>query len=569
MHFIPSSRRPCKSVTLLALLATLSIFVLAPACTGPDFDAAQQPNILLIVADDLGYSDLGRYGGEISTPHLDQLADNGVRLTEFYTTGRCCPSRASILTGQYPHRVGLGHMTRDAGQPGYRGSISDEATTVAQTLGSAGYRAFISGKWHLGTPDPTAHGFEEFYGTLVSAQTFWDPDHYTRLPAGRSTRDYAPQEFYGTDALTDHALDFVNLARDTPDQPWFVYLAYNAPHFPLQAPEEVVEKYKDIYTKGWDVLRAERFERMKELGLVSEDTELTPRSPWWNYGETDAGFNPEWDSLPADRQADLARRMAIFAAMVDRMDENIGRIVADLERTGELDNTLIIFLSDNGACAEWDPNGFDVRSSNNNELHTGAALEGMGQDGTYHSAGSGWANLSNTPWRLYKHFNHEGGISTPLIAHWPSRIGRPGLVKSGMGHIIDLVPTLLDAARVDYPDEVAGRQTMPLPGQSFLPILDGSDGVARTLYFEHEGHRAIRQGAYKLVALRGRPWELYNLGDDRTEVRDLSQSQPERVAAMASSWDEWAAENYVTPMPDDYGVDYMPAVGTPPVEPVR
>ena len=547
-----------STIVFLALIA----LAFSTSCSAPFAGDPAQPNILLIVADDLGYSDLGRYGGEIQTPYLDQLAVDGVRLTEFYTTGRCCPSRASILTGQYPHRVGLGHMTRDAGQPGYRGAVSDDAVTIAQTLKASGYRTFISGKWHLGTPDPTTHGFEEFYGTLVSAQTFWDPGHYTRLPAGRQARQYAPGEFYGTDALTDHALDFINLARDeTPGKSWFLYLAYNAPHFPLQAPEEVIEKYKDVYKKGWDVLREERLERMKQFGLVAQDTELTPRSPWWNYGETEAGFNPAWDSLPADRQADLARRMAIFAAMVDRMDENIGRIVADLRERGELDNTLIVFLSDNGACAEWDPNGFDVRSSNNNILHAGEEVERMGEAGTYHSAGSGWANLSNTPWRLYKHFNHEGGISTPLIVHWPGRIGSPGAVKSGMGHIIDLVPTLLDAAAAPYTGE------MPLPGRSFLPLLNGSDGEARTLYFEHEGHRAIREGAFKLVALRGHAWELYNIEQDRSELHDLAAKQPERVEAMAKSWDEWAAANYVTPMPDDYGVDYMPAGGAPSREP--
>lgn len=557
------------SFRLRFLSAALLASVLLVGWAASESTTEPRPNILLIVADDLGFSDLGRYGGEIETPHLDKLAEDGVRITEFYTTGRCCPSRASILTGQYPHRVGLGHMTRDTGRPGYRGSVSDDAVTIAQTLGTSGYRSFISGKWHLGTPDPTAHGFEEFYGTLVSAQTFWDPEHYTRLPVGSQPREYAPEEFYGTDALTDHALDFIDLAHETPDQPWFVYLAYNAPHFPLQAPEEVIEKYKDIYTKGWDVLRAERLARMKELGLVSEDTELSPRSPWWNYGETKAGWNPAWDSLAAERQADLARRMAIFAAMVDRMDENIGRIVADLTVRGELDNTLIVFLSDNGACAEWDPNGFDIRSSNNNILHAGDDLDRMGEAGTYHSAGSGWANLSNTPWRLYKHFNHEGGVSTPLIVHWPSRIGRPGAIKSGMGHIIDLVPTLMDAAGAEYPTEFAGRRTIPLPGQSFLPILDGSDQVERTLYFEHEGHRAIRKGSFKLVARRGRAWELYDLDEDRTELHDLSKAQPERVEAMAKSWDEWAAANYVTPMPDDYDVGYMPEGAAPSLEPQR
>lgn len=547
------------------LILSVALGLAGCASTGID-EPVDRPNILLIVADDLGFSDLGQYGGEIETPNLDRLAANGVRLTQFYTTGRCCPSRASILTGQYPHRVGLGHMTQDIGRPGYRGALSEDAITIAQVLGDAGYRSFISGKWHLGVPDPTRHGFEEFYGTLVSARSFWDPERYLRLPEGREARHYAPGEFYGTDALTDHAIEFISLARDTPDRPWFVYLAYNAPHFPLHAPRELVEKYVDVYQKGWDSLRTERLGRMKRLGLLDENTELTPRSPWWNYGETAVGVNPAWDSLPEDRRRDLARRMAIFAAMVDRMDQGIGRIVADLEENLELENTLVVFLSDNGACAEWDPNGFDGKSSNNNVLHTEEDLGKMGGPGTYHSVGSGWANLSNTPWRLYKHFNHEGGISTPMIVHWPRGLSRTGAIESAPGHIVDLAPTLLDAAYAEYPSSFDGRATIPLPGQSLLPLLTGSAPGDRTLFFEHEGHRAVRQGPYKLVARRGRLWELYNIDEDRTELNDLAAQQPERVAEMAEAWEAWAAENYVAPLPDDYRVDYVPA-GKPSANP--
>ena len=243
--------------------------------------AADKPNILYILADDLGFSDLGAFGGEIETPNLDALARGGVRLTQFYNTGRCCPSRAALLTGQYPHRVGLGHMTtNDLGLPGYRGVVSSDAQTIAQSLAAAGYRSFMSGKWHLGTPDPTQHGFEEFYGTLVSAKRFFDPEHLIRLPAGRSPLTFPPGEFYATDAVTDHALDFLELARQTPAQPWFLYLAYNAPHFPLHAPPEEIAKYAHRYQVGWDQIRSERLQRMKELGIVPSHTELGPRSHW-------------------------------------------------------------------------------------------------------------------------------------------------------------------------------------------------------------------------------------------------------------------------------------------------
>ncbi len=510
--------------------------------------AGKKPNVLLIVADDLGFSDLGCYGGEIDTPVLDSLAENGVRLTQFYNTGRCCPSRASILTGHYPHRVGLGHMTQDIGRKGYSGSVSKDAQTIAQVLKPAGYRSFISGKWHLGTDDPTKHGFEEFYGTLVSAKRFWDADHMTRKPDGATTRSYGEGEFYATDAVTDYALDFLKQARETPGNPWFLYLAYNAPHFPLHAPKAEIAKYADRYQGGWDALRAERLARMKEMEIVSEATELTPRSPWWNYGETETGVNPAWADLPEDRRLDSARRMAIYAAMVDRMDQQIGRVVADLKAAGEFENTLFIFTSDNGACAEWDPRGFDGKSSNDNVLHKGADLEAMGGPGTYHSAGSAWANASNTPWRLYKHYNHEGGINSPCIIHWPTVLDKKsGQIDRTPRHIIDLMPTIAEAAGATY------EGTIPLPGKGMLADLDPN----RTIYFEHESNRAVREGKWKLVALKDEPWELYDFTNLRTEMKNVAAEHPELVKRLSAQWDVWAAENFVTPLPKDYQVKYL------------
>jgi arylsulfatase len=547
-------RRP--SHLLLALLTSLLLqspsFAEATAGKSASSLEPSKPNLLYILADDLGFSDLGCFGGEIDTPVLDSLAAGGVRLTQFYNTGRCCPSRAALLTGQYPHRVGLGHMTtNDLGRPGYRGVVSKDATCIAEALKPAGYRSFIAGKWHLGTPDPTQHGFEEFYGTLVSAKRFF-PDHLVRLPDGRQARSYPEGEFYATDAVTDHALEFLQLACETPDRPWFLYLAYKAPHFPLHAPKDEIAKYADRYHGGWDQLREERLQRMKEMGIVPEDTPLSPRSTWRNYGETKVGTNPAWDSLPEDRRLDLARRMAIFAAMVDRMDQQLGRIIHYLRDAGELDSTLIVFTSDNGACFEWDPFGFDIKSSNQNILHTGDEIDTMGGPGTFHSVGSGWANASNTPWRMYKHFNHEGGIASPGIVHWPAGLKtEPGSIIHDPAHIIDLLPTAVAVAGVDY----TGK--LDLPGINLIDQLHRGGGSERTFFFEHQGNRAVRQGNWKLVAFDDQPWELYDFTTDRSEMNDLATQHPDRVESMNAAWETWGAQNQVTPLPADLGVGYL------------
>ncbi|MCH1408531.1 MAG: arylsulfatase [Verrucomicrobiales bacterium] len=529
------------------------IFLILISCFSPLMEAAEKPNILCIIVDDLGFSDLGCFGGEIETPNLDALAAGGVRLTQFYNTGRCCPSRAAILTGQYPHRVGLGHMTtNDLGLLGFRGVVSDEAQTIAQALAPAGYRSFMSGKWHLGTPDPTQNGFEEFYGTLVSAKRFFDPDHLIRFPEGRKAREYQKGEFYATDAVTDHAIDFLNLARETPDKPWFLYLAYHAPHFPLHAPKEEIAKYADRYHMGWDQLRRDRLNRMKQQGIVPESTLLSPRSTWRNYGETKVGTNPAWSSLSEERRLDLARRMAIYAAMIDRLDQQVGRVFKDLKKAEEWENTLIVFTSDNGACFEWDPFGFDIKSSNQNILHKGEEIEKMGSRGTFHSVGSGWANAGNTPWRMYKHFNHEGGIASPGIIHWPSGLkSEPGSINHEPSHIIDLMPTAVAVADTNYEGELS------LPGRNLIQQINEGTAKERTLYFEHQGNRAVRQGNWKLVALDDEPWELYDFTTDRSEMTDLSAQFPERVSEMDKLWNEWAEKNNVTPLPRDLGVKYL------------
>jgi len=510
--------------------------------------ANERPNFLVIVADDLGFSDLGCYGGEINTPNLDRLAGQGTRFTRFYTTSRCCPSRAALLTGQYPHAVGLGHMTQDLQRPGYRGRVTPGVPTIAQVLEPLGYQSYIAGKWHLGTDDPTAHGFREFYGTLVSAKTFWEADHFTRLPADRKRIEYPEGTFYATDAVTDHAMQFLEIAQSNQDQPWFLYLAYNAPHFPLQAPQEDIARYADRYHVGWDVIRDERLTRMKKLGIVPAEMQLTFRSPYANYGETKTGLNPAWADVPEERRADLARRMAIYAAMVDRMDQQIGRVIDHLEQSDQLNNTVIVFLSDNGACAEWDPYGFDISSSPSNILHRGEELDQMGTPGTFHSVGSGWANASNTPFRMYKHYVHEGGITSPFIIVDPRNPTDGGQISDVQLHLIDILPTLVTAAGGTVDDRY--------PGQSLQNYVK-STNVERPLFFEHEGNRAIHAGRWKLVAFRGRPWELYDMQRDRIERNNLVRVHPEIAADLEQQWNIWAEANNVTPLPEDYEVQYL------------
>ncbi len=551
-------RRLVAFVLLVAAPFSLAVVALAAA-------PVPRPNILLILADDLGWSDLGCYGGEIKTPTLDALAAGGVKFTQFYNTARCCPSRASLLTGLYPHQAHVGNMTQDRGEefPGYRGTLQADSVTLAEVLRDAGYRTSMVGKWHLHMAKtdvkPTDRGFEDFYGMLGGYNSCWDESpYYTRWPKTRTPRTYTsakdgvPGTFYATDAFADYSLDFLAEARRE-KKPFFHYLAFNAPHFPLHAHESDIAKYENMYfAKGWDAIRADRLARMKQLGLVPADLALPPRSvvPPKSHAKPSpyAGQeNPAWTSLPEDRRRDLARRMAVFAAMVDRMDQAIGRVVADLKAHGQFDNTLILFLSDNGACWEWDPLGFDGSSSPQNVLHTGADLKKLGQPGDYTSYGSGWANAGNTPWRLYKHFSHEGGIRTPLIAHWPAGLKARGEIRTQAGHLIDLMPTFVELAEAKYPAERRGTAIQPMEGRSLVPALTADRPIARTapLFFEHDGSRAVRDGDWKLVSLVGDAWELYDLAADPTEMRNVSSAQPERVRAMSAQWMEWAQRTHV------------------------
>jgi arylsulfatase A-like enzyme len=509
-----------------------------------------KPNIIIILADDLGYSDIGCYGSEIKTPNLDKLAENGIRLTQLYNSARSCPSRASLLTGLYPHQVGVGHMTedREIGAIGYDGFRNDNNVTIGEVLKSAGYLTFMSGKWHLGPALPTDHGFDEFYGLLGGFTSFWDKTKYTRLPEGRSQHEYKEGTFYATRAITDYAINFMGIAINW-NKPFFLYLAYNAAHFPLHAPKDVIDKYFDYYKRGWDVVRDERFKRMKKLGILEGDYEMSPRGVVPKSVVLDSTYPiPAWNTLNLDKQLDLARRMAVFAAMVDIMDQEIGRVIAFLKENKIFENTLIMFLSDNGACAEWTENGFDGKSGIKFKLHTGEELDQIGQPESYTHYGTGWANVGCTPWTLYKHFAHEGGISAPFIIHWPNKIKKGGTIDSRPMFITDLMATCVDVSGAKYPKSFNGHPVLPMEGESLVSVINNKKSRERIIGVEHEGNFMIRKGAWKLVSAgyKGEN-ELYNIVNDRTEQHNLSAKYPEKVNELLKYYDIWAKRCNVLP----------------------
>ncbi len=531
-----------------------STVLFAMACLAAP-TVGQRPNILVILADDLGYSDLGCFGSEIPTPHIDALAARGLRFTQCYNSARCCPSRAALMTGLYPHQAGIGSFaTRRPAKgrgPAYLGHLNSRCTTLAEVLGGAGYQTYMVGKWHMELPGPIARGFDEFYGfTRGYEQDQWQPARYRRLPAGRAQASYEEGKFYATDAFCDYALDFLAQARADRSRPWLLYLAHSAPHFPVQAPAASVDRHVTRYRRGWDLLRQERFARQRRSGLA-EASWILPERGIVPVDRPDIanGFpgqtNPAWDSLSTDRRADLARRMAVFAAMVEHIDQGIGRLVADLKRHDDFDNTLILFVSDNGACYEWGPFGFDGPSRRGKTtLHRGEQLARMGGPGTYHAYGSSWANLGNTPLRLYKHFTHEGGVCTPLIAHWPAGIESDSQWVRDPVHLFDIMPTLCAVTGASYPSHRRGKPVQAMEGVSLLPAFRGQPLAERSLAFEHQGARALRRGEWKAVWSKRMPskieWELYNLAEDRCETRNLAKQQPRRTAAMAEEWQTWA-----------------------------
>jgi arylsulfatase A-like enzyme len=531
-------------------------FLLLVACACAQ-GLKDQPNVLIFLFDDLGYSDLGCYGGEIDTPHIDGLASKGVRFESFYNSARCCPSRASLMTGLYPPQAGIASFTtpnpHKKNGPAYLGRLNDQCVTLAEVLKPAGYGCYYVGKWHMHSKTgPIERGFDEFYGYMMAhSHNQWDADFYRRFPEGRKKEiDRPPGEFYATDVFNDYAVEFIKQGQKR-KQPWFLFLGHSSPHFPVQAPAASADKYFQQYMRGWDVLREERYERMQAIGLINGARwTLTDRSLVPVDGDAIAnGYpgkpNPAWDSLDRDRQRDLARRMSLFAAMVEHVDRGVGQIVKHLKQTQDLDNTLILLLSDNGACYEWGPFGFDGRSRTGvTKLHTGDDLRKMGGPDTHHSYGSAWSNLGNTPLRLYKHFTHEGGVCTPFIAHWPKGIRSQGQWIRERGHLIDVLPTLRAATGAPYPKTFQGRDICPEEGVNLLPVFNGAALPERPIFFEHQVARALIRGDWKLVWGKRMPWEidweLYNLKNDRCETNDLADQHPERVKQLSDEWLRYA-----------------------------
>jgi arylsulfatase len=496
---------------------------------------------VLIMVDDMGYSDIGCYGGEIPTPHIDALAAGGLRFSQFYNTARCCPTRASLMTGLHPHQTGIGGMTNspkkisdpEKSAYGYTGFLNRDCVTIAEVLRDAGYHTYMAGKWHLGYHQqdrwPLQRGFERFYGIIPGACSYLWPHGDRGI-----THDNTPvtieknSGYYTTDAFTDHAIQFVEEQKD--GKPFLLYLAYNAPHWPLHAKEEDISKFVGRHICGWDELRRRRLRRMIEMGLVN---------PQWGLSPRDGGARA-WDELTDEQKKQLDYRMAVYSAQIHCVDYNIGRVVETLKRRGQFDNTLILFLSDNGGCAEpyKDLGGGAFEDINNPDK--GGAI----------SYGQGWANASNTPFRLFKVWVNEGGISTPLIAHWPAVITKQrGRITHDVGYLIDIMPTVLDVTGARYPTQYAGRRIHRLEGQSLAPAFKGEPVPQHEwMFWEHMGHCAVRHGKWKaLKELRNEKWELYNLETDRCEMNDLAQSEPTLVKQMAERWQAWAERCHVLP----------------------
>lgn len=516
---------------------------------------SKRPNVIVILADDMGYSDLGCYGGEIRTPNLDALAGNGVRMTNFYNTPRCSPSRASLLTGLHPHQAGIGILAIDDSKSGgYKGTLNDKCITMAEALKGAGYATAVRGKWHLSNdvhnPNeawPLNRGFDSFYGTLTGCGSYFQPGTLTRNDTNVD-EEALDEDFYYTDRITEEAVSFLNEHHQTdPGSPFFLYVPYTAPHWPLHAREEDIAKYDGAYDEGWDVLRERRMQRLLELGILPENVALSDRDPVVSSWEDET--EKEWQ----------ARRMQVYAAQIEVMDRGIGRIIETLKTNREYENTIVIFLSDNGAAAEPVPlidlerfrkradilkhhtkDGRRVVIGNDSGVMPGA-------DDTYSSYGRSWANLSNTPFRLFKIWTHEGGISSPFIFHWPNGELAEGSIRHNAHQLVDVMPTILEATGAQYPTERNGVAVHPLTGQSMLADLRGEDGEPQTLFWEHCGNAAILRGEWKLVRQHGWPWELYNLREDRSETRDLASQNAVLVKDLEEEWSLWADSAGVIP----------------------
>jgi arylsulfatase len=515
------------------------------AAQNPNTNFATRPNIILILADDLGFSDLGSYGSNIKTPNLDQLASGGLRFTQFYNAARCCPSRASLLTGLYPHQAGIGHMVGRSAL--YAGDLSRNSVTLAEVLGTAGYATYMTGKWHVtpyrpNTPSltqngPNGRGFDRFYGIIQSIRSYYNPPSLMEdgrvLPATQG-------DYHFTDAVTEHAVQYIKGQKV--EQPYFLYVAYTAPHFPLHAREADIARYRGQFKAGWDVLRKARHQRLVELKLID---------PSWPLPQRDSQELP-WDKIKPEYRDWFDERMAVYAAMIEQMDRGVGAILDAVKTRADRDHTIILFLSDNGGCAEEiGPSGgnatdYPRQTRTGQPVRPGNVPTIMpGPEDTYASYGLEWAGLSNTPFRRYKSFVHEGGIATPLIVSWPSRI-KPAITHE-LGHVIDLMPTLLELAGGAYPAEYKGNRIQPMEGRSLVPVLDGDHRPEATYVWEHEGNRALRQGDWKLVSRLPGAWELYNMKADRLETHDLSKELPDKLTTLSALYDSEARRTGIKP----------------------
>ncbi|AQQ09111.1 Arylsulfatase [Sedimentisphaera cyanobacteriorum] len=516
----------------------------------------QKPDVVLIMADDLGYSDLGCYGGEIHTPNIDKLAENGLRFSQFYNSARCCPTRASLLTGLYPHQAGIGLMVEDQGYEGYRGTLSKNSVTLAEMLKIGGYQTAMVGKWHVARDAltkknidnwPLQRGFDKFFGTIPAYGSLWDP---AGLVEGNDFIEPWDDFFY-TDAIADKAVDYIKTADKS--SPMFLYLASPAPHYPLHARKETIDKYKGVYDKGWYETRKQRIKNVKEIGLVSEDIDVKIQdeaSKSWVMEQ-----NKDWQ----------AQRMQTYAAMVEELDRSVGKVLQAIKNNRKINNTLILFLSDNGGSAEGHLNdtierlnspwnsSFAPEKTPNGEPVVKGDIPGrpLGGPDTFGSYGLNWASVSNTPFRRHKIWVHEGGISTPFIAHWPNYINDAGSICNQVGHITDIMPTLCEVSGTKYPSIFKGKTIKPYEGESLFKVFEGEKRQRKPLFWEHEGNRAVRINKWKLVSEypgewqcfypgQDGKWELYDISEDRGELNDLSKKYPEKVKQMAKKYKEWA-----------------------------
>lgn len=518
--------RACPRNSWALDLLAFSIFFWGPLAFSW---ADDKTNIVLIVVDDMGYGDLGCYGSEIPTPHIDSLAANGLRFRQFYNTAKCWTTRASLLTGLYYHQVTEQKILERRG------------VTIAEALGQNGYRAIMSGKWHLSggqldNPEfqPLARGFDEFYGTILGAGSFYDP--YT-LQDGHE-RIEPDKGFYYTDAITEHAVNSLQAVAKE-GKPFFHYVAYTAPHWPMQAPAEEIEKYKHLYRKGWDATREQRYAKQLELGVVDGR---------WGDSDRDSEVIPWEDAVDREWQV---HRMATYAAMLNIVDRGVGQIVEQLKAQGAFDDTLILFMSDNGGSPE------DIGFNNGVFCLGGsqATLSGthiqvgrdpsvlVGPEETFQGVGREWANVNNVPFRQFKTWSHEGGIATPMIAHWPKGIKRSGEITDELGHVIDIMATCLDVSGTPYPSEYKGNRILPHEGESLVSVFDGESPGERTLFWDYANHAAVRLGKWKLLAPSTKKieWELYDMEADRCELNDLAAARPEVVQEMAGLYKSWQA----------------------------